>query len=791
MAVFIVLAVGISGFMVYNSLTQIVSSLQYEASSDYRLVVIKNISLDLMEIENNIQLYSLTQDQANRQHYQSLNKRLKERVAVLEGLSDEKNEASVLSDSVKYFVEAKIRIWDEIRHIKTISTDPQPKFDELYSKLEQKQIDTLKVEVAVEPVKKKGFLRRIFGKKDTVQMRVDTTFVERTVENEQIKEEIEQLETELKETEERKNKRELQLVKQNILITGQLNNLIARIEKAERDDLIIKSEEKNQLATFIYKRLSAFSVLAVALLFIVLYLFVRYLNKARKYQLVLSEAKLESERLAKAKEVFMANVSHEMRTPVNAIYGLAEQLLDHDAGEEANEKLGVLLHSAEHLRNVVNDTLDFSKIQARKLNFEEVDFSPASIIKEVLDLLRHDAHKKGIDIEFRSINDLPDALIGDPLRLKQILINTIGNAVKFTTKGEVILTTETISTEHSGVKLKFKVKDTGIGISEENLKHIFEDFVQVETDYTRSFSGTGLGLSIVKSLIELQRGKISIESELDKGTTLTFHIPYKLGDVSNIKKLVKPDIMVPEEIRGLKILGIDDEEFNRYLLKVIFDKWGVEFFDGKNGNEAVEKALNTDFDLILMDLRMPEMNGIDASKAILKEKPESKIVAVAAIKGEAELNSCKEAGILHYLTKPYSEEELLDVITTVMQIDKENIKRIPDFSLEELERLADGDKSFMEEMIKIFIRSSQMGMENIKDAFANNNAEFISEAAHKMAAPCKHIMADELYSKIKDLEKKAAKAESVESLSSLVQDIELLVERITNSLSEILESTDQ
>ena len=787
LAIFIVVAVIITGFLVYRSLTQIVSSIHEEASSDYRLIVIKDISLDFLEIENDIQLYTLTKNRSNLKHYKAVNKRLKERIDDLTGLSNEQNEHTHLIDSFKYFVEVKLNIWEEIKQINVIRNDPRPQFEELYSMLEKKEIDTIQVEVEVEPPKKKGILKKIFGKKDTVVIRIDTSFVERTVENEEIREEIEQLETELKRREQKKNRRELQLIEQNIKVTRKLNNLIAQIEKAEREQLIEKNEEADRLATLIYNRLSTFSVMAVIMLFIVLYLFVRYLQKAKKYQKVLTLAKLEAERLSRAKEVFVANVSHEMRTPVNAIYGLTEQLLHHKTSANIKEKLSILLKSSKHLKEVVNDTLDFSKIQAQKLKLKEIDFAPDDIINEVLDLHKPESVVKNIDLLYRCNYKLPAALLGDPFRLKQILINTIGNAIKFTESGSVTFVVEAKKIDKNLFHLYFQIKDTGIGISKKDLEHIFKDFVQAESAYTRKFGGTGLGLSIVKNLIELQNGSISIESELNQGTLVSYHIPYKLGNPENIKQLKYEEIVVPDKVKGLKILAVDDEEYNRYLLKVIFEKWGVNYQEARNGNEAVKLALENDFDLILMDLRMPELNGIEASKFIIKEKPHSNIIAVAAINGELEMKMCREAGMSNFLSKPFAESDLLNTIVSVLKINKENTTNV-EFGLEELERLSNGDHAFMKEMILIFIRSSKDGIKNMKLALKEKNWQEISDAAHKMAAPCKHIMANDLYDEIKQLEKNTENSEALHSVPELVLSIEQKVERINKSLSELIES---
>lgn len=786
-AILIVIAVIISGYLVHRSLTQIVSSIQTEASPDFRLIVIKNIALDVLEVENNLEVFTISKSKSDLASYEKVKERLKGRTILLTELSADKEQNPALSDSIKNLVDLKIGILEKIKQINSVKSNSQEQFNELYSQLEKTEVDTVQVEVEVAPEKKKGLINKIFGKKDTTTIRIDTSFVEKTVIDEGIKEDILQLETDIRQREQRKNRIELRLIEQNIQVSARLNQNIAQIEKAERDTLIARKEEADRLAKIIYERLSAFSIIAVLLLFVVLYLFVRYLQRAKTYQRVLTAAKQETERLAAAKEVFIANVSHEMRNPVNSIYGISEQLFNQAGDNKTKQHLSVLLKSAEHLKKVVNDTLDYSKIQAKKLKLENVDFSPENVVKEVMDLFKPEADAKNIILTSQCRDNLPKALVGDPFRLKQILINTLGNAVKFTEKGSVSLELEAQEVKKDFYHLHFLVKDTGIGISKENLELIFEDFVQVASDYKKKSNGTGLGLSIVKKLIEMQDGKIKIESELNQGTQLFFTLPFKIGNPENISHFIPSEIVIPEKIRNLRILGVDDEEFNLYLLKVIFEKWGVDYHEAKNGKEAVKLESEKQFDLILMDVLMPEMNGIEAARIILKNNPNSVIIAVSAVNSESEIELFNAAGMRSFLLKPFSELELFSKITSVLKIDVEK-ESGADFQLNDLERMAGGDKGFLTEMLRIFIRSSQGGIKNIRQELIGNNWEAISESAHKLAAPCKHIGAGELYEQIKKLEKFTGNRESLETVPKLISNIEHKINQINKSLSSILDS---
>lgn len=772
LTVIIAAAVVTSGYLGYKSLSQIVNSIHQEARPDYKLLLIKDISAQLSEIENNVRLYVLTGDEGNLKPYRQLANSVEVKTQGLAEAYTPGQEGTWPIDSIRPLIKAKLAIWEEVLQLHKSKKDSAPVFSEIYSKLEEQIFDT----VTVAP-EKKGIFRKIFGGK---KLKPDTTLVERAVEKEAIKKEIRELESEvrgIKEKGKQYNVLESHLIERNIRVSEKLNTLIALAEKNETNSLLAKTNEADRLAALTYKRLAAFSVTAVALLLAVLFLLYNYLHKSRAYQQVLNEAKLQAEGLAKAKELFVANVSHEMRTPVNAIYGLAEQLFQQDLPPKTKEQISIIARSAGHLKNVVNDTLDFSRIQAQKIKLDEIHFSPTEIFDEVIAIQTPDARKKGIGLDCKIEGFLPPALLGDPMRLKQVLINLAGNAIKFTDKGRVAVNVKAIAGHEGYFTLQMIISDTGIGISKENLEVIFEEFVQVENNSSRKYSGAGLGLSIVKKLVELQGGKISVESELGKGTAITVSIPYKEGDKEKIEGLnpVVPEI--PKWFKKLSALVADDEEFNRYLLKGIFEKWGVNCTQAENGNEAVAAAMNNNFDLILMDVRMPETNGIEATKKIIGNKPESRIIAITAANEKAGWDACREAGMCGFLPKPFSEAALFELfITNVPAPGNSSEEKIvppkPQIDLNELERLTNGDRNFFAEMLEIFIRSSESGLANLREALAKNDLETISATAHKMAAPCRQLLAFSLFGKIRKLEKSAEENAGMDVLFPLFSDVE-------------------
>lgn len=781
LAVIIAAAVVTSGYFAYKSLSEIVYSIHQETGPDYKLFVIKDIAADLAELENSVRLYILTNNKSDLVPCKKLQTQIADKLENLQIIIAQGGDNKALADSVHQLSVEKLELWKGMLSLHQSSNNAQPDFSELYSKLDEQKIDTVEVEVEKE---KKGFLRKLFGGK---QVTVDTTYVERNVETDEIRQEIENLESEMAKKSRRIKILESRLIEQNIVLGEKMSRFIAEIEKNETDNLIEKTNEADRLADLTYKRLAAYSAAAVTLLLVVVFLLFNYLRKSRAYQQALKEAKSEAETLAKAKEQFASNVSHEMRTPVNAIYGLAEQLLQQRNGDKTDEQISVIARSASHLKNIINDTLDFSKIQSKKLKIEAIHFSPADVFSEVITLQKNEAEKKGIQLNYNSENRLPEALIGDPMRLKQILLNLVSNAIKFTDEGEVALRVKT-NPNKNGFVLQIQVSDSGIGIPKENISHIFDEFVQIDNQSGKKYSGTGLGLAIVKKLVELQNGKIVVKSEPDRGTEVTLAIPYAEGQKEKIQETAFVTARVPAYFRKLSVLVADDEEFNRFLMKAIFQKWGVRYKEVTNGTDAVEVAKNENFDLILMDVRMPGKNGMEAAKVILEEKPETIIIAVTATNEQFDQDSCLKAGMKEFLLKPFSEKELIDKIKTAVQpnYSSKRINTSSKVNLEEAKRFANGDEAFLKEMTSLFIKTTQTGLKDIQNGANNQNREVIAETSHKMAAPCKHFMANDLYKAIKQLEDEANKNNNWNILKNQILILETEIKEVNDYLSEHL-----
>ncbi|MFI5148443.1 MAG: response regulator [Bacteroidia bacterium] len=513
------------------------------------------------------------------------------------------------------------------------------------------------------------------------------------------------------------------------------------------------------------------------------------LMKGNKALTELMVAKKQLELSMKVKEEFLANMSHEIRTPMNAIVGFTDLLMKARLPDELQQYIKAIKTSGENLLVIINDILDFSKIEKGKIVFEQISLHISQIVSTVVELLLPKSMEKEVNLSTRIDKRIPENLIGDPTRLSQILLNLVGNAIKFTEKGEVLVNVELISKEKDKVKVLFLITDTGIGIPKEKLATIFEGFTQASNTTTRKYGGTGLGLTIVKQLVELQGGKVSVESEESRGSTFSFELELKVD--TDEQPFSKPDES-PEEIpgiEGIKVLLVEDNYLNQLLAKKVLGdwKWSVDVAD--NGLMAVEKLEQGDYDVILMDIQLPEMDGYEATRFIRKNfngaKGSLPIIAMTAhaISGEAE--KCRAAGMDEYISKPFDPKVLYSKIIRAMHTSKqgheqeENGEPLNEKNKEEkftnldyLHSLAKGNEGFVKEMIRIFSQQTPEAIRTLKKALDSSDWDTVGAIAHKMKPSFSFMGIHSMKEVIEALERNAKKQVGGNETAVLIKRLE-------------------
>jgi len=507
----------------------------------------------------------------------------------------------------------------------------------------------------------------------------------------------------------------------------------------------------------------------------------------KEQKLELMAAKSEAEKAVSSKDMFLANMSHEIRTPMNAIITMANQLAKTNPTVEQNYCIQTIQTASKNLLVIINDILDLSKIEAGKVNLESIGLDISKVLREVIQVIKHKAEKKGLIIDYFQPHhdEIAPVLIGDPYRISQIVLNLLSNAVKFTDKGSVSLKLSLLENFDDAQEIEIMVKDTGIGMQPEFVKRLFDNFSQEYESVSRRYGGTGLGMSISKKLVAQMGGYFNIKSEKGKGSEISFVIRLMKGvgeDLPVEEKLVLSDDL----FSGKRILIVDDNEMNRLVASTVLLNYGCQIMIAENGQMAIDMVDKDNFDLILMDIQMPVLNGYDTTKLLRKGGFEGPIIALTASAIIGEREKCIAAGMDDYIAKPIKEDLFITVIDKWMVKGAvETVQpevEVPLYSLDGLYVISKGREDFVTKMIQMFCDQMPSAVSDLNQALENADLPKISTLAHKLKSTIDHLGIVSIQRVIRDIESLSYENAPVSELIPLIAQVNRVIDQVVSDL---------
>ncbi|MDX2284882.1 MAG: ATP-binding protein [Bacteroidia bacterium] len=747
-------AVAFMGYLAYSGLNRILNTVTMMASPNQYLSDLKSLMSDLSEAESSVRVYIITKEPEDLERYVVKTKMYDSRIKKLKQEVAGVPKVKIKTDSIVRLVRHKYRHMAQI--IKAV---------------EETQIRGIMRRLAASDSQSgegrgNSLFYELHGLDEGADGIVDTVSADSVTAmfwlSQQQLAEIQKL------------------MKQD---QGIMNDIRSRVNALETEYFNLSTTEAanaDRAVDAFKEGLGIFTFIVLLLGLLLLAFIVNDLERTRRLQAVLQQEKNRAEKLAKAKEEFLANMSHEIRTPMNAVIGFADQLAQTRLNPQQGTLLEPIRHSARYLLALLNDILDFSKIESGSFSMETIGFSPRQALEEAETTFRRSAEAKGIRLMLDAPQPLPEVLLGDPLRLRQMLFNLVSNAVKFTSQGEVRIGARFYPEGPEAGRLAMTVTDTGVGIPPDKLEQVFAEFMQADSSTTRKYGGTGLGLSITRKLAELHGGQIRLDSRPGAGTTALLELPYRLGSAADLEQAAEPMHEGRPALKGLRVLLADDEPYNRQLTRLILDKWEMRVESVENGRQVLEALQRQPFDLVLMDLQMPEMDGIETTRELRGRLGlQMPVIALTATSTQREIAEALAAGMNSYLLKPFNEDDLLQHMARTLQGVPaavpaplpDEAEPVPDaYSLAELQRLAHHQPAFVANMLRLFASGAEEHLRAMEAALQAGDWDEVSMRAHRLAPPCRHLGLHGLVASLKQVELQARDRVELERLGSLVQD---------------------
>lgn len=788
-----------TGFWVYSKLSSVADDIAEGKAQDSRLLILKELNNDLVKAENFAFSYRITNADSLLTSFYLIRHQSGFKISQLRRIPSNYTLYKRHIDTLESLVSQKFVTLEDLVLVQN-ENRVNDAMDQVIH--EVKSMSRAKIESPVKEPKTgdKKERRRLFQKRlEEKRQREEREAAAAARKNAMLSSAsvnagLQEIKKDVVEEEQFKNARKLIVEQRNNRLSARFTQLVQTIENEEKQVIMREAIQAKQVARETNIIIALFCLTSVLLILFTSYLLFLFLSKTKATTAQLIIAKQKSDQLTKSKSQFLANMSHELRTPLNAIVGFTDQLKQTELNTAQSNKVGIISKAADHLTRITNEILDFSKLSAGAVRMESIPFNFCEELDFVVTTLNQLAEEHKNKLIVKCHEEVPEVVIGDPMRVRQILINLVGNALKFTENGKVTIDVRPDLQSQKDTVLQIRVSDTGIGISEENLARIFEEFEQAEVSVARKFGGTGLGLSITRMLIERMNGSISVKSKEGKGTTFSFSLPFRIADNQPQSLEEKKDANL-DFLDGFSVLVVDDEAYNRKLLRNLLEKAGVRITEASNGEEALEALGRAAYDLVLLDLRMPVMDGFATLKAVRK-LPDMKTMPVvalsAAISQEERVSMVKDSwsGVL---LKPFKVHDLASVIRKALngKLEKTEVAEKqpeaaaePEFSLQPLKELSGTDTAFYLDMLQTLARTTEEGLQHITENFAAKDYLAMAEAAHKIAAPVKHLNAAVLYEILKEIEIQGRSGETTPELKEKIETLQNGIEKILRSIEQ-------
>lgn len=812
--VFAILIVTITGIYAYGRFAVITEKYSKNLEPDLRLLTSKQLLNSINDAELNVSSFRINSDTNYlNSFYESVN-RIDYSMKHLRLLSENSNDDNVYLnlDSLEHLIELKINVLNDFLLLQD-GFRTQKALDKVLRNIQNNnsaihQInsdDTLNLmDEANQENHKPTLFDRIFRKKnkqivtDTLEANQNLILTKpETLDYSNVYEKVELIKSDEAIIQSAYKDKELALTVKDQLISEKIIKFFNDYERQELTRISDESDKAEKEIERTNSLVGRFFVLIGAMIFLMAFVIGRYIADNNKYRKQLKKSKEEAEELAQVKQRFLANMSHEMRTPMNAIIGFAEQLSKSDLNKHQKDQIEMVLKSSDHLLQIINEVLDLTKLQAGKTKLEPIPFVPADFFDEMFGFLEIESAQKKIQVASNIDQELPEVLVGDIYRIKKIIFNLFSNAVKFTHEGSILFTVQKLEEDETNCLVRIQVADTGIGMNDEQLRHVFDEFEQASISTTRQYGGTGLGLTIVKFLVELFDGTIDVISSPESGTTITIEISLEKGNESMLQQSNNDntDETIRENWQGLKVIIADDEKYNRLLLKTICEKLKMNYVEAENGEEVLSLVKSDDFDLLLLDIRMPKMNGLEACKRIRfiqdKKKATIPIIALTAATLPQDINNFRKVGITAWLSKPFKEVEFIQILSTILFNKKEQVATeiLGTIKFENLKNICNNDSKFYGEMLQTYLESLDENAELIRKFYESKDIKAIGEIAHRLSSSTKHIGDIELYELLKSIERVGLNEGSMDELNTLYLRFDPLVEKLRNDVLTELKRT--